>query len=91
MHRRRTGRRQPADRDPQPVRASDKVVAEGVVVPALEAALSMPVSGILGEALVAEGDQVAAGQPLLRLQQGRLEAAVAQAEAGVAARPGPTG
>ncbi len=69
---------------PQPVRVPDKVVADGVVVPALEASLSMPVSGIVGEVLVAEGEQVAAGQPLLRLRQARLEAAVAQAEAGVA-------
>ena len=69
---------------PQVVRTSGKVVADGVVVPALEASLSMPVGGIVQELLVAEGDQVTAGQPLLRLQQGRLEAAVAQAEAGVA-------
>jgi len=69
---------------PRPVRASDEVVADGVVVPVLHASLSMPVGGIVQEVLVSEGDQVVAGQPLLRLQQGRLEAAVAQAEAGVA-------
>jgi HlyD family secretion protein len=69
---------------PRPVRASGNVVADGVVVPVLEASLSMPVGGIVQELLVSEGDQVTADQPLLRLQQGRLEAAVAQAEAGVA-------
>ncbi len=69
---------------PQAVRASGKVVADGVVVPVLEASLSMPVGGIVQELLVSEGDTVVRGQPLLRLQQGRLEAAVAQAEAGVA-------
>ena len=68
---------------PQVVRTSGKVMADGMVAPVLDASLSMPAGGIVQEVLVAEGDQVTAGQPLLRLQQWRQEAAVAQAEAGV--------
>ena len=69
---------------PQVVRTSGKVMADGMVAPVLDASLSMPAGGIVQEVLVVEGDQVAAGQPLLRLQQWRQEAAVAQAEAEVA-------
>ena len=65
------------------VRASNDVVADAVVVPARTADLSLPTSGIVAEILVAEGAQVEAGQPLLRVQSQRQQAAVARAEAGV--------
>jgi HlyD family secretion protein len=60
------------------------LTAEARVVPARHAALSVPSGGIVAEVLVAEGDQVAAGQPLLRLDRARAEAEVARAEAEVA-------
>ena len=68
-----------------PVRASDDVVADAVVVPARTADLSLPAGGIVAEILVEEGAQVEAGQPLLRVQAQRQQAAVARAEAGVQA------
>lgn len=54
---------------------------EARVVPVQSAGLSVPVGGIVAEVLVVEGDSVEAGQPLLRLEQARAEASVAQAEA----------
>lgn len=58
-----------------------RVLVDGRVVPAQRADLGLPTSGILAELLVAEGDQVEAGQPLLRLQAAQQQAAVAQAQA----------
>ena len=66
-----------------PVVASNDVVADAVVVPLQSARLSMPAGGIAAEVLVDEGDEVEAGQPLLRLGAARQAAAVAQAEAQV--------
>ena len=66
------------------MRAASQVVADAAVVPVLESSLSMPAGGIVQEVLVAEGDTVEAGQPLLRLRSLSQQAAVAQAEAGVA-------
>ncbi|HEY8414880.1 MAG TPA: efflux RND transporter periplasmic adaptor subunit, partial [Thermaerobacter sp.] len=63
------------------VQAPDTVVAEGEVVPARAATLSFPAGGVAAEVLVAEGDRVKEGQPLIWLAAGQLEAAVAQAEA----------
>ena len=68
-----------------PVRASSDVVADAVVTPARTANLSLPGGGIVAEILVEEGAQVEAGQPLLRVQSQRQQAAVARAEAGVQA------
>ena len=65
------------------VRSSLDIVAEAVVVPVRDAQLSLPTGGIVAEVLVAEGDQVEAGQVLVRLDSARQEAAVAQAEAQV--------
>jgi HlyD family secretion protein len=65
----------------EPVRAPDNVVADAIVAPVQEASLSMPVSGIVAEVLVVEGEQVEAGAPLLRVVDARQRAAVAQAEA----------
>jgi len=59
----------------------DQVVADGRVTPAQEAALSLPIGGIVAEVLIAEGDRVEAGQVLLRLDATRQRAAAVQAEA----------
>ena len=64
-----------------PVKASDKTVAEGRVVPVRSAALSLTSAGTVAEILAPEGSQVAAGQPILRLRGERQKAALAQAEA----------
>jgi HlyD family secretion protein len=61
-----------------------QVVAEGVVVPVQNASLSMAASGVVAEVLAHEGDSVAAGQPILRLQSAHQQAAVAQAQAALA-------
>jgi multidrug resistance efflux pump len=60
------------------------VSAEGVLVPAREAALAFRLAERVAEVLVAEGDHVTAGQPLIRLEHTDLDSAVAQAQAGVA-------
>jgi HlyD family secretion protein len=65
------------------VRDSGGIVADAVVVPVRDAQLSLATAGIVAEVLVAEGDQVEAGQVLVRLDSARQEAAVAQAEAQV--------
>ncbi len=67
-----------------PVVQQNRVLVDGRVVPAQRAELSLPASGILAEILVAEGDEVEAGQPLLRLQAAQQQAAVAQAQAQLA-------
>ena len=64
-----------------PVKADTSVLADGAVVPARVAVLSFPTGGIVAEVLVAEGDTVTAGQPLVRLDAARQRASVAQAEA----------
>ena len=67
----------------EPVRSTGGVMAEAVVVPVQSAALSLPSGGTVAEVLVKEGEQVQAGQVLLRLDAARQRAAVAQAEAGL--------
>src|SRR5262249_35009612 len=67
----------------EPGAAEEQLVAEAKVVPVHSAALSLPSGGIVADVLVAEGDPVQAGQPLLRLDRVRAMAAVAQAEAGL--------
>lgn len=57
------------------------VSADGRVAPVRFANLSLPAGGIVAEVLVAEGDETAAGQVLLRLESVRQRAAAAQAEA----------
>src|SRR5689334_12078411 len=54
--------------------AEEQLVAEARVVPARSAALSLTSGGIVAELLVAEGDRVEAGQPLLRLDHTRASA-----------------
>ena len=59
------------------------VIAEAAVVPVRHAALSLSASGIVAEILVGEGEAVAEGQVILRLQDAHQQAAVAQADAGL--------
>ncbi|MCW5857790.1 MAG: biotin/lipoyl-binding protein [Caldilineales bacterium] len=60
------------------------IVVDGRVVPSQSADLSLPVSGIIAEVLVAEGQAVRDGQTLVRLESARQQAALAQAEAQLA-------
>lgn len=60
------------------------VTVDGRVVPVQSAELSLPLSGITAEVLVAEGEVVEAGQALVRLKATQQAAAVAQAEAQLA-------
>lgn len=62
----------------------ERLVAEGKVVPLQHALLSLPAGGIVTVVRVAEGDRVAAGQPLLELDRARAQANLAQAEANLA-------
>ena len=65
---------------------SDNIVtASGTVVPAKQARLGFRLGGRVKQVLVKAGDTVQAGDPLLRLEASELEAAVAQAKAGVVA------
>jgi len=67
------------------VKAPDQITVDGKVVPVRYATLSLPTGGIVAEVPVAEGDGVAAGQMLLRLDTTQQELAVAQAEANLKA------
>jgi multidrug efflux pump subunit AcrA (membrane-fusion protein) len=58
----------------------DTVVAEAVIEPAQWNDVRFDIPGIVAEVLVQEGDTVAAGDPLARLDSASLERAVAQAE-----------
>ena len=60
------------------------VVAEGVAVPAERASLSSPTGGVVVALMAREGEQVAAGQTILKLESSRQAAGVAQAEAALA-------
>ena len=60
------------------------VIAKGVVVPVQHATLSMAASGIVSAVLVREGDQLTAGEVILRLKDERQQAALAQAAAALA-------
>lgn len=62
-------------------KTSGKLVAEGRVVPAKNAALGYTVGGVISEILVKEGDQVKADQVLMRLDARAQSASVAQADA----------
>lgn len=55
--------------------------AEAAIRPARSARLALPVSGVVRDLLVQEGAAVAAGDPLLRLDDARERARVAEAEA----------
>ena len=64
-----------------PIRASNEIIVDGVVVPVRSAALNLTSGGIVDEILVSEGAPVSAGEPILRLHAARQQAAVAQAQA----------
>ena len=78
----------PADEVPVVAQEADKVVAEAVIEPARWSELRFDIGGnpsaslrtSVAEVLVAEGDVVAAGELLARLETADLERAVAQAE-----------
>jgi multidrug resistance efflux pump len=63
------------------VEAAPRTAAEGVLVPSRIASLSLLSGGRVTEIVVAEGAQVAAGQLILRVEDARQVAGVAQAEA----------
>ncbi len=63
------------------VKAETKIVSEGKVVPAADAALGFAAGGTVIEVLVAEGARVEANQALVRLDSRQQTAAVAQSEA----------
>ncbi len=65
--------------------ASDQIVADGKVVPVRGVALSFPLGGVVTQAPVALGDEVAAGQLLAQLDTQTLELQLTQAEANLAA------
>lgn len=62
---------------------SDNVKASAEVIPAREAFLSFPISGLVKEVLVEEGDVVEAGQPLLSLDMSEQALAISAAESAV--------
>ena len=64
-----------------PVKADERVLAEGIVFPVRYAQLVMPVDGTIGEILVREGERVQPEQPLLRLVRRDYEARVMSAGA----------
>ncbi len=66
------------------VSAGGQVVAEGRVVPVQSVALNFGGGGVVVEVLVQEGDTIAKGAPLARLDTRDLELKVAQAEAALA-------
>lgn len=63
--------------------SAGNVVAEAVLIPYRQADLSFKAVGRVQQVLVAEGDQVRAGQELARLDTRDLEQAVLEAEAGL--------
>lgn len=58
--------------------------AQGYIFPAHRTDLAFRVSGRVTQVLVKEGDQVKAAQPLIKLQDAELKAALAQAQADLA-------
>ncbi|MEZ4709100.1 MAG: biotin/lipoyl-binding protein [Caldilineaceae bacterium] len=66
---------------PVAISESAAIIVDAAVVPVREADLSMATSGIVKTVLVEEGDYVLAGQPLVHLNDERLQAALAQAQA----------
>lgn len=63
------------------IEANKSIIVEAQVLPYRNASLSMSSGGVVAEVLVAEGDVVTEGTPLVRLRSARQEAALAQAEA----------
>ncbi len=71
----------PAEKAPVPtVKKDNRILSEGVVVPARHAQLVMPIEGIIGGISIREGDNVKAGQPLIVLMRQDYEARIATAK-----------
>ena len=69
------------------ISAGGEIEAEGKVVPVRHAALGFPVGGTVAEVVVEEGEQVDAGQLLVRLDGSQQAAAVLLADADLRAAP----
>ena len=67
-----------------PVKADNRILAEGIVYPARYAQMVMPIDGMVGEILVSEGDTVKQGQPLIRLVRQDYQARLGSAGSDVA-------
>jgi len=76
--------RQGEKKDIPVVKADDRILAEGIVYPVHYAEMAMPVEGMVGEILVKEGDQVGAGQPIIRLVREEYQDRVGSARSNVA-------
>lgn len=66
------------------VKADNRVIAEGVVLPVKYANLALASGGVVAEILVKEGDLVAEGQILARLESSELRAELENAQAELA-------
>lgn len=75
--------RQGEKKDISPVKADNRVLAEGIVFPVRYAQMVMPVEGTIGEVLVQEGDKVKAGQPVIRLVRQDYQARVGSTRADI--------
>lgn len=76
--------RQGEKKEIPPVKADDRVLAEGIVFPVRYAQMVMPVDGTVGEILAGEGDRVKGGQPIIRLVRQDYQARVGSAGTDVA-------
>lgn len=75
--------RQGEKKDIAPVKADNRVMAEGIVFPVRYSQMVMPVDGTIGEVLVQEGEQVKAGQPIIRLVRQDYQARVGSTRADI--------
>ncbi len=75
--------RQGEKKDIAPVKADNRVLAEGIVFPVRYAQMVMPVEGTIGEVLVREGDKVKGGQPVIRLVRQDYQARVGSTRADI--------
>ncbi len=64
-----------------PVKASNRIISEGKVVPSRSAALGFQTGGNIAKVSVAYGDRVTAGQTLVQLDLRQIEIQLAQADA----------
>ena len=76
--------RQESNKNLPPVKADQRILSEGIIYPVRYAQMVMPVDGMVGEILTAEGARVKAGQPLIRLVRQDYEARVGSASSDVA-------
>lgn len=75
--------RQGEKKEIQPVKADNRVLAEGIVFPVRYSQMVMPIEGMIGEVLVQEGDKVRAGQPIIRLVRQDYQARVGSTSADI--------